>query len=213
MISVGKLLEVVERRPGYSDVTLVPAGCAEPGYENKPMVLGNWNNVDRYDDERHERVDVDDTMSRLANVFERMGWEVEWEDEWAVCDNCGKAVRTQADSYHWQGYYWANYDDGVLVCGDCVKDDPQEYIDWLDGKVKHAMTIPGIDLTQFGYRLYKDEYESGLHPHQTDDPVKIAKELRAKGINHWIFVIDGVGQFDIGFSVWVKEEKDNEPGN
>lgn len=203
MISVQKLLEIAERRRGYRYVTLVPAGYGEPGYDTgKPVVLGNWNNIDRYDPATRTRVDVDNTMERLAKIFKYLGWEVDWEDEYCSCSECGRAIRTKGDSYSWQMYGWA--DDGEFLCGDCIKEYPERYLEFLDGNPRVALTIHGIDLSQHGYRLYQDGFENGFYPGQTDDPKKIAKELRAGGIEHFIFVLDHVDQFDISFSVWVK---------
>jgi hypothetical protein len=42
---------------------------------------------------------------------------------------------------------------------------------------------------------------------RNDDPHKVAKELRAKGISRFLFNIDDVGQFDSHWSVYVHEDE------
>ena len=73
---------------------------------------------------------------------------------------------------------------------------------------------PDIDPEDFGYvkanrddDAYNDSYECGWHPHQTDNPRIIADNLRNRGIERFLFRIDGVGQFDVAFSVYVHESE------
>jgi hypothetical protein len=176
-------------------------GIVEPGYNDKPTVFGNWNSRTKYNPDTGVHQTLDETMPRLAKLFEKLGYEVGWEDEWGICDDCGKAIRMSPDSYSWKPYYWLS--DGGIVCGDCVKSDPTDYLEFLRGNDRHCLSFD-IDLTEYGYSLYKGDYEAGFHPGQNADPRKIAIELRQRGIMDFIFVLDSTGQFDISFSVWVK---------
>jgi hypothetical protein len=36
---------------------------------------------------------------RLGKVLGRLGFDLEWSDEWTDCGACGRLVRTQANSY------------------------------------------------------------------------------------------------------------------
>jgi len=167
-------------------------GCAEPGYEDTVMALGNWN----------------DTPKRVSDLLERAGVECEWEDEWSVCDDCCKAVRTEPDSYGWRRYY-AIDDDGIH-CGDCIKDDVEGYLESLEGRDDKAVTINGINPAEHGYhKMNKDAYECGLRKGQHDDPKAIARRLRANGVRRFIFTIDNVDQFDMQFSVWAKNAEED----
>jgi hypothetical protein len=67
-----------------------------------------------------------------------------------------------------------------------------------------------VNPAQYGYVPLSEhaQYESGWHPHQTDDPKKILAKLHAKGIRRVLFRISGVGQFDIAFETWFRPEKD-----
>jgi len=177
-------------------------GCSEPGDEDKPIVLGNWNERTRYD--CHGRcITNNDTMPRIAKILEKLGYQCEWEDEWAVCDECGKAIRIVPNSYSWKPSYWSPEDCGI-ICHNCVKANPEYYLEWLNGNEKHCLTLD-IDLTKYGYSLYRNNYENGWHDGQDDDPAAIAEYLRGNEITDFIFVLDSVGQFDINFSVWVKQ--------
>jgi uncharacterized protein YneR len=171
-------------------------GYSEPGYAGEKIALANWN----------ER-DGDKTMPRIEKILEKMGYEIEWGDEWTFCEDCGKIIRISGDSYEWKPYYWVG--DGFILCGDCVKENPDEYIEYLDNNEKSCMTF-NIDLTQFGYAKYGESYENGFHPGQNDNPKEIAKKLREEGIKHFIFVQDEASQFYIRSSVWVKREDEGE---
>lgn len=73
-------------------------------------------------------------------------------------------------------------------------------IDW-----SAAGFIPLSELE--GFDFDDEPFETGLHAHQTDDPVKIIKLLEGevrKGLEV-IFQVTDVGQFDCRWKVWVRE--------
>lgn len=179
-------------------------GYAEPGYSSDgPVATGDWNEISKWEPEQHKSITVDDTPSRLAKALEKLGVELEWEDEWTACGSCGLLVRTQADSYGWQASY--HITDGELTCRECL--DPAEHLESLEGNDRAANTISNIDPADHGYVLANDSYEAGWHPGQDASPAKIAAALREQGIERFVFNIDGVGQFDTRFSVYVHESE------
>ena len=198
------LLAIADKR--NIDITLA-SGCCEPGYDDKPVVLANWNSKKRYDRETNYFVTTDDTAPRLAKLFEKLGYETEWEDEWIACEECGKVFRCSPDSYSWQQY--GRVSDFGCLCGDCVKSDPSDYLTHLSGNHSVADTL-GIDLEANGYVLHHDGYEAGWYDGQNDDPRTIANKLIAAGITNFIFSIDYTSQFQVGFSVWVKIQEETE---
>ena len=179
---------------------------AEPGYKTEVgIVFGNWNTVGEYDKIKKERIDlpIGNLPKRLAKIFERLGFEVEWSDEWSTCYDCGKAFRTSGDSYFWKPSY-AILHECDLLCKDCIEESPDDYIEELTNDPKRCMTFD-IDLSKFGFELYNEKsYESGWHPDQTDSPEKVWKELRTKGFDV-IFVLDENSQFYSTWSAWVKK--------
>jgi hypothetical protein len=195
-----ELLLAIARRMHY-DIRTVD-GCCEPGYKDKPIVMANWNSETKYDCDTNTSKTIDDTMPRLANLFEKLGYAVEWEDEWSVCRDCGKAFRTKPDCYSWTPHY-ATIGECSQVCLDCIAENPSDYLDdCLNNPCKAVM--PDIDLEANGFRKMDEEYCSGYHPGQTDKPHDIAKQLEQSGYRDYVFQISDVGQFEVHFSVWLK---------
>lgn len=189
------------------DGTVHTAGYAERGY-NEPksgvICLGNWNK----DRDWRQNIDLHTEKNGILRQLARYTTVAfEWEDEWAECCECGKLVRTKPDSYSWMRYYWDS-DDGA-VCGDCVTEHPEEYLRYLEDNPRSCETL-GLDLEGLGYVKYGDEdehFENGLYGGQRDDPQVIAKSLRGRGISRFIFNLDGVGQFDMDFTVWIHKDE------
>ena len=197
---VQRLLDIAEKQG--PDIQIVD-GYAEPGYDDKPLVLADWNDIQTYKPGTNEVVSRNTTPSRLATLFEKLGYGVEWSDEWITCQGCYEAMRYRGDSYSWTPYWYENGCE--LYCFNCVKDDPEEYIDYLNGHDDRCCMLDALDLSKHGYKLHSDDYENGWYPGQNDDPVGIAEQIKKEGITDFIFKLDGKGQFDIHFSVWVKK--------
>ena len=196
-----KTLFAIAEKQGY-DIQWY-CGCVEPDYEDKPVVVGNWNSGTEYNRETSQSRIVNDTMPRLAKLFEKLGYSVEWEDEWTSCEDCGKAFRVSPNCYSWCMYGWIL--DGCCYCGDCIKRNPSDYLEYLSGNHRAADTM-GIDLTANGYHLEMENLESNFLGHE-DSPEKIAKGLRERGITDFIFAIDWKGRFATGFSLWIKKSE------
>lgn len=218
------ILQILDNQP-EAYFQLHYDGYAEPGYDDPKSGLiatGNWNPSQRL--ERVWPVDTPDwlkfsnqegkdklqrvedyTMSRIGVILGKLGTVLEWEDEWCACSECNKLVRTEPDSYSWTRSYWLQ--DGIgLYCQDCVKDDPEDYLEYLEGNSNAANTLD-LNLEEQGYQKIDEEYENGLYGGQCDNPHKIAESLGKLGINRFIFDIDGVNQFDTSFSVWVHKSE------
>jgi len=197
---IQKLLDYAELFDSH--IQLVDDGCAEPGHDDKPVALANWNEQTHWNGEQH--IVDNDIMPRIAKLLEKLGYVIEWGDEWFTCEGCYKAIRSQGDSYHWIPSYW--YSDGCGVyCHECVKSNPVGYLEELSGNHNRCETL-GIPLDKYGYRLYGGNYATGWHPGQDADPSEIAKELREQGIADFIFALDENSQFYCTFSVWIKQE-------
>lgn len=192
-----------EVRSRIKDIQFYFNGYAEPGYNDDVIVAtGNWNTVTKYVNNQHTI--ISDIPSRLQEIFEKLGVECKWSDEWTTCNDCGKLVRTSPNSYSWLPSF-VQYPDGIS-CHECVKEHPSYYLEFLEGNTNNANVLD-IDLTEHGYVKVYADYQTGWHPGQTDDPRKIARELDAKGVCKFIFQIDGTGQFDTNWSVYVHEDE------
>lgn len=174
---------------------------AEPGYttpESGVIALGNWNSVDRYDSETNSRVEVSNLPERIGKLFERIGIELEWSDEWSGCSSCGKLIRTQPDSYDYKPSYWIN--EGEILCVDCI--DPSEYLESLEGNHETCCTM--FDPSEYGYTQYNtDSYQNGFYPGMNDKPETIARQLRDNGYTRFVFNLDQTSQFNLDFSVYI----------
>ncbi len=185
------------------------SGYAEPGYSEPEcgiIATGNWNTIDKWNKETNKHDLISDLPKRVGDIFEKMGIPCEWSDEWSQCGSCYKLIRTSPDSYSWQANYWLG--DGDITCAECVKSDPEAYIEAHESDHHMFLSIEDIDPADHGYVLVNDEpYESGWHPGQTDDPKVVAKELVDKGITRFVFRKDENSQFYSKWSVYVHESE------
>lgn len=220
MLNKNELLERVERiieagrssaktsegRSQIDSITIATEGYTEPGYDDPRsgiIAFGNWNNVTRYDG--HKFHVIDDAPGRVASLLEKLGVELDWSDEWTICEGCHKAVRTQANSYRWRASY-ADDGCGSILCHECINADPTDYLQSLEGDGRRCVTID-LDLEAAGYKLLAGDFENGLYGGQADRPELIAEALREQGVERFIFHLDSTGQFDLSFSVWVHEDE------
>jgi hypothetical protein len=202
-----------EGRCRLEEITIHTKGYAEPGYDDVDVVAcGNWNDIDKWTDGKSETIDKAPSMAAdlIESLCEEHGltFNLEWSDKWRHCDDCFKLFRTTADSYGWSQYFWFNEEDGEDICGDCVAENPEDYLTSLEGNHESCITIE-LDLEENGYVKVEDGFENGYHTGQDASPELIANALREQDIHRFIFNLDGTGQFDIKFSVYIHEsEKD-----
>lgn len=152
---------------------------------DKGILAANWNRVSR----------------GVQKVLERAGYTLDWCDAVSGCDSCHKAIQTRPTHYGWKPEYVTT--ECEMFCEDCTVDDPSYLLDDLRGNEDKALTLDGIDLADHGYTRVEQTFENGFHPGQDDSPKAIARNLRERGVEDFIFSLDSVGQFDARFSVWV----------
>lgn len=182
-------------------------GYAEPGYDDpKGLVLfGDWNTPRFPHISGGEPLSKEESrIERGARILEALGNELEWDDEWTICADCCKAVRTNGYCWGWTPSY--KEIDGECVCGGCLAADPDAYFAEIDGGGTH--TIDSIDAEKHGYIRVVEGYERGLHPGMNDHPDAINEALEEKGVERWFYTIYP-SQFSVSFDLWVHEsEKD-----
>jgi len=171
------------------------AGCSEPGYDDNPVILADWNHV----------------SNKTFDSLENKGFSCEWMDEWIMCDECYKVFRSSPNSYDWQMF--GVICDGYVLCGSCLSEDPIDYLESLENNPHSALThmlLDVIDPSNYGYTLNQNGFENGWHPGQNDDPKKILEDmLENNPDNKYIFAMTGQGQFDVEFAIY-KKDKENE---
>ena len=155
---------------------------------DKGIIAANWNYVSR----------------ETQRLLEQAGYTLDWCDTVTECSGCCKAIQTQPDSYSWKPEFHVG--DGEILCECCIGEDPESILADLRGNPDKALTLDSIDLAEHGYVKAWGEFESGFHHGQDDSPRAIAKALEKRGVEDYIFSLDGKGQFDVSFSVWVKDD-------
>lgn len=164
-------------------------GYAEPGYTDpaRGILFANWNHF----------------SDKAGELLEQLGYELEWSDEWDTCGNCAKAVRTTADSHGWQPHFII--EEGELTCLECV--DWDSYLENCQDSTEHLVPS-ACDPAQYGYtrRSEAGQYETGFHQGQNDKPADVLEAYHRKGQYYIVFRCSGVGQFDISWEVWQKDQ-------
>lgn len=190
---ISKALECAERLTGRQFTQA--SNYAEPGYSSpeRGIVFGNWNpkcgfSVPKAQQER-------DPISKLARILEKAGFELEWQDEWTTCCDCGKALRTSPDCYQWTSYYRI-VNECEIVCLDCL--DPSEYLESIEDNASVACP-PDWNPEDYGYVKFNGDFETGFHPGQTDNPSAVLKRMHAQGLKRVVFKIAEQSQF---YTVW-----------
>jgi len=209
---VRRILDYADRH--NLDMDYYP-GCAEYGYDDKPVIAANWN-PDSFEFQegglKHNR------LSKLSILIDKLEHvSLEWSDEWARCNDCGKAVRTSPDSYGWSPS-WAWVSDTEMVCHECYKDNIDDIVEYYLSETKYGFKNRALHsdfitfLDDLGFMCWQERdsckvYEIGFHRGQNDDPKKVYDEI-IKDSKDWkiIFVITDIGQFDIHWTAYVRKE-------
>lgn len=170
----------------------------ERDFDQPVVVVGNWNSIDRWDNELGERVEVSNLPKRLGDALERIGVELAWSDCTTTCDDCYKLLNTEPTHYGWQPHY-ARVGDST-VCQSCL--DPDEYLEDLEGGDQFNR-VASIHPESHNYFPLVENLQRGFHSGMDADPAKIIKLLRGKGVDRFLFNTDDVSQFYSTFSLWV----------
>ena len=145
---------------------------------------------------------------RDGDILEK-AFDICFADSYTSCSGCGKLISTSPSYYGDLPDYL--YTDCEILCGDCYSDD--DVIETYKNDAGRALNSRQLkkSLAKHGWSLYGENFESGFHPGQTDDPRKISQDFEKENPgNDWLFCIDGAGQFDIRFSLWYKPWRDEE---
>lgn len=202
-INFSRLVECCEDRTGRQFQFC--SEYAEPGYSTPKagIVFGNWNHTCGFDKTKAEQ--RRDPVSKLARVLEANGFELEWEDEWSTCGECGKAVRTNADSYHWTPYFRI-LNECELVCLDCL--NPADYLESIEDNANTACP-PEWNPEDYGYSKYNGDFETGWHPGQDDKPKDILKKMHELGLSRVVFKIAEQSQFYVVWQAYHRAEENS----
>lgn len=174
------------------------------GEDNVIIFTANWNEETQYNRETGEHQVLDNSLHRLSDLLERLpGVEIAWLDCVSRCDECNRCIVTEAQYYVGTRPYIIL--ESSIICRGCLQADPQPLLDHLEGNADEAL-VPAlnINLAQHGYTRIPVEFQSGLHPGQTDSPQTVATSLEQLNLEHFIVQVEDVGQFDSEWFIWIE---------
>jgi len=201
-----KLLEMLRPLLESGDLYHYDGYAPGSGDPDVQVFAANWNTATHWDGEKH--IELDNSMSRLGELLEELpGVEINWSDQVTDCADCYRAIETQPTHYGWTPPY-ASTEYGPS-CQGCIQSDPESYLtQYLEGNPDSALSPSlGVDLAEQGYVAVPQEYETGFHPGQNDNPATVSQVLGEEiYIERYVFAIDYSGQFDTHWSVWIHED-------
>ena len=177
-------------------------------YGEYHLIFESWDDVGKFTKEVKSFLKLDDDTSDY-DLEKLLETNFVFSDEYTICDDCNAVIRTSPDSYHWQPNFYIG--DGFIVCEKCFNSESDYQEAYILEKINNPKTaINGLisenQLEELGFSKYNnDSYENGWYNGQADDPQTIYNSLE-NDYNEIVFLIDGVGQFDVHFSVWVRGE-------
>ncbi len=178
-------------RKGYNH-TIAPLQFHDAHATDVWVVIADWN---------------DPKLEKLSDLLDS-GWgrdrgvAIGFDDEYTFCHICGHAVYTR--SHHNWNWFETNHD---IICRECcetgeydeeilefVINDPDHGLhDWL---IQHFEKKGILTLVQ-------DDFESGMHYGQNDDPTKILKEyIEENPSDKFVFGIQAVSMFTTSFAIY-----------
>ena len=152
------------------------------------VLVSNWN--------KDELQALENTVSVWETTYHV---RAAFEDEIHYCDNCGQALYARPASYG-APLSWVMLPDGyTILCRSCFTESE---LDTYVNQHAHALPRWALDVARgAGFIRLADEYETGFHPGQTDNPAAELKKLMDSnpGREFIPYIVD-VGQFDVTWS-------------
>lgn len=129
--------------------------------------------------EKFEELNIDTEDMSLRQLESDEGYiEFATEDSWVyadesfVCWECGKCFRIETTGY---ANFWV-CNDGIL-CKDCVKKEPEPYVEYLTNNPNTANTLlDKEDFEKLGFVVGNQTFENGLYG-VNDNPTEIFNNI------------------------------------
>jgi hypothetical protein len=144
-----------------------------------------------------EFVDIDEIMGAWG-----------FDDEWCKCSGCMNVFNFYPSFYGETSNYVLFENDGYY-CIDCAKEFKDSYLDGIINDPTRAVQKNVIDeqeIATLGFVKISEGHEQGYHEGQNADPQQLFNEA-SKQYSDVIFMVDNVGQFDVSFSVWGRNQE------
>lgn len=201
--NLNKIYEVFNENQLWDDIYV------DLGEDNRGehfTVFGDWSSQSKFIDNVKEILELDPDMADYQ-VEKELETNFVFDDEYDFCSDCHAVIRMSPSHYGWQPDFMIG--DGYIACNKCFNNNEDYQEAYIEDRVNNPTSaINGLitekQIEELGFtKANNDSYESGLHYGQNDDPETIYNTLK-NDYSEVIFFIDGVGQFDIDFSVWVR---------
>lgn len=128
-----------------------------------------------------------------------------YSDESFICDGCGKLFRMEA-------YGYANYfcGDSFILCPECMKEEPETYLETLINNYHNANTLlTKEELEKLGFEQIGEEYENGWYG-QSDDPKEILDRILSEEPNAEVIfdITKTYNPFATRFTTYIRKSED-----
>ena len=203
----------------YPDKEFIKESLTESFDESVLSDCDAWYVIAKYDGEDFMIVDSWEDVQKIQKCIDpnfepKDRWDssvldnaINWgfSDSYTTCEECGDVICTEPDSKHWVADFFVS--DYGIECGDCVRNNPQEYIQSLINNPRNANTIlDDSDLEYEGFEKLEGDYQSGWYDRH-DDPEDILSDLLDKyPYGEFIFSVTSNAQFATNFEVWARSE-------
>ena len=126
-------------------------------------------------------------------------------DEYNMCSECHRVIRIDENGY---GFIPMWIGDGFCMCEDCVKENPDEYLDYLIDDCEHAnLILNEKELNGHGfYKLNDEHYANGFYGRH-DNPVKIYQDIKNEKPDAKIIfsLYQNYNPYEEEFDIYIKE--------
>lgn len=170
------------------------------------LILDGWDDVRTVESILDPKADIGPDSMESGAIDRAFGGNWGFSDEYAVCDDCGTVIRTSPDSYSWKPDFWLEAEEGYH-CGDCVREDPDDYIEHLVDNPDEANTILSDDeLRSRGFaKVNEDAYENGWYDRQDEPKDILAKAMGKEPNAEFLFSISSNAEFSTQFDLWRRD--------
>lgn len=171
-------------------------------------IFDGWDSVNKFTEQVKDILGLEYDEDGKLDVEDILDTNIVFSDEYSLCYDCQKVVRTSPTHYGWQPDFYVSPSDGI-ICEKCFDDNEGYQDEYIEEKINDPKSaINGLitedQLETLGWEKWNSQsYENGWYTGQTDEPQEIYNELKSK-FEEIVFFIDSVGQFDTHFSVWTR---------
>jgi hypothetical protein len=162
----------------------------EPGYTkegDKSILFGDWNSL----------------PCEIVDLMSKVGYTVEWIDEWFVYYDKSLAYRAEPDSWGWEPSYFVEHSEFLPI-----EYFEEEYVESVMNRTDKAVNSR-INLQEYGFVDFGDTcHENGWYGTVEDPADVLDKAMKEVKFDDYIFQICSVEQFRVNFRLMIRTTSD-----